>query len=533
MKKILPYFLGAFSGFFLFSSWIIPLPGFFVLIAFLPLLYAENLISNLPSKYKNLHVFLLGFICFFTENLSALWGLQKLLSSWAILFFIYNSLLSSLVFLLFSVVKRRLGCIWGFAAWIAFTVCFELLILNINFSFPCLLTGNTIFGSGNPALVQWYEYTGVLGGSVWILLCNVLLFLLLKSYLAEKSLKGNRKLWVASAVCVLFPLAFSVFKYYTYSEKNDPVEFVVVQPNIDPYREKFVRSNEEQLDDMIMLAKQAVTSNTDYVVFPETALIGNIWLNNIGGNNMILKVRDSLLINFQNAKVIAGADMMQYYIVNDGKAPTPWAKKVEERVYYDFFNVALQIDAQGEAEVYKKSKLVLGTEYIPWVQRFPELEKWVINLGGSAQSRGRQDKPSLLTSESASIATIICFESIYGEYVSRFVKLGGEIICVISNDGWWEGTPIPMQHFRYAQLRAIENRRSVVRCANTGISGFIDQRGNITEKSEWWEAASLRLEVNKNTELTFYSRYGDYIGWICAVLSLIIIFYYLYRIIFR
>lgn len=531
MQKILPFILAVLSGIIPGISLITPLPALFVLVGYIPLLYAEHLLRYKQQKHTRFGVFAIAFVCFAVMNMINLWPFEKLLSHWIVLYAFFSAAISAFVFLLFSVVKTKLGKAWGYTSWIVFTVAFEFVSLNTNFSFPCLLAGVLVFGSSNVSLVQWYEYTGVLGGSVWILLCNLTLFLLLEKCIRQKSIKGTLKLALISVACIVLPIAFSVYKYHTYRETADPVEFVVVQPNIDPYTEKFSGDNDEHVDKMIRIAKQDITPQTDYVVFPETALIGNVWFNDITENHLILKIRDSLLVDYPRARVIAGADMMQYYVVHDGKAPTASAKKVEERIFYDFFNVALQVDVEANVEVYKKSKLVLGTEYVPLVQEFPQLEKWIINLGGSAQSRGRQEAPSLLSSEAASVATVICYESIFGEYVSKFVRIGGEVICIISNDGWWDPSPIPKEHFQFAQLRAIENRRSVVRCANTGISGFINQRGDIIETSDWWEVASLKQNVNKNSEQTFYSRYGDYIGRVCGVFSLAIILFFLYRII--
>lgn len=521
MKKILPFLLAALSGIIPILSLISPLPGILVLVGYIPLLYAEVLLTKEKIKRPSLMIFLAAFLCFFITNIVSFWPFEKLLSYWIIIYSLFSAFLYAGTFLLFSIVKRRLGNAIGYFSWIVFIVALEFLTLNIDFSFPCLLNGVLIFGSGNTSLIQWYEYTGVLGGSAWILLCNLLLFKLIKG--AVEFRKLNVKLSIVVASCVLLPIVFSLARYYTYKEIEDPMEVVVVQPNFDPYTEKFVIGYDKQLDTMLALAERTATLQTQYIIFPETALDSNIWLNNITENYMVLKIKDSLLTNYPQAKVITGADVMEYYVVHDGIPPTSTAKKADEKVYYDFFNAAFQVDANGNVQSYKKSKLVIGTEYVPLVQQFPQLEKWVIHLGGSAQSRGKQTAPSLLNSSSANIATVICFESIFGDYVSRFVRLGADAICVISNDGWWNEKPIPMRHFRYSQLRAIENRRPLIRSANTGISGFIDQRGDIIEQSQWWERTALRNTVNKNTKLTFYSRYGDYIGRICAGLFVLIL----------
>ncbi|MFN5921205.1 MAG: apolipoprotein N-acyltransferase, partial [Bacteroidota bacterium] len=117
-----------------------------------------------------------------------------------------------------------------------------------------------------------------------------------------------------------------------------------------------------------------------------------------------------------------------------------------------------------------------------------------------------------------SVAPVICYESVYGEYVSEYIRKGANLICIITNDGWWGNTPGYRQHFDYAKLRAIETRRYVVRSANTGISGFIDDRGQAMQQSGWWQPAVLRQKVQLNSSLTFYVRYGDYIGTIAVVM---------------
>jgi len=106
---------------------------------------------------------------------------------------------------------------------------------------------------------------------------------------------------------------------------------------------------------------------------------------------------------------------------------------------------------------------------------------------------------------------VICYESVFGRFVSEFISGGAEIICIITNDGWWRNTAGYKQHFSFASLRAIETRRAVVRTANTGISGLIDQKGRIIEKSGWWTETAMRFVVKRNLEKTFYTLYGDYI----------------------
>ena len=125
---------------------------------------------------------------------------------------------------------------------------------------------------------------------------------------------------------------------------------------------------------------------------------------------------------------------------------------------------------------------------------------------------------------------MICWESVFGEFVTGYVKdNAAQFIVVITNDGWWKDTPGHRQHNRYARLRAIETRRSVARSANTGISSLIDQRGVELDRIGWWERDALRGTLNANDHLTFYVKHGDYLARIGAFISVILVLYAIVR----
>ena len=191
----------------------------------------------------------------------------------------------------------------------------------------------------------------------------------------------------------------------------------------------------------------------------------------------------------------------------------------------------------GEIELYHKSKLVPGVEKLPYPQFFKFLGPLAIDLGGMVGTHGTQDYRTVFfhsQNKQPAAAPVICYESIYGGYVSEYVKNGASLICIITNDGWWSDSPGYKQHLQYATLRAIENRRHIARSANTGISGFINQRGDFMQTSEWWKQAELRGTVKLNTELTVYSRTGELIGPAAQWLALALIVYTsLHKILFR
>jgi apolipoprotein N-acyltransferase len=114
---------------------------------------------------------------------------------------------------------------------------------------------------------------------------------------------------------------------------------------------------------------------------------------------------------------------------------------------------------------------------------------------------------------------VICFESVFGEYCSRITLRGANILLAITNDGWWKDSPGSWQHFSYLRLRALETRRAIVQSANTGISGIINQRGDVLKKTEINSLAAIQSSIQLNQEITFYVGFGDYLGRICLILS--------------
>jgi apolipoprotein N-acyltransferase len=152
------------------------------------------------------------------------------------------------------------------------------------------------------------------------------------------------------------------------------------------------------------------------------------------------------------------------------------------------------------------------------------------NLGGASGSLGSQDEASVFElKDESKAAPVICYESVFGEYLTDYVKKGAELIVIITNDGWWRNTPGYKQHLSFARLRAIETRRSVARSANTGISAFINQRGDLVETTRWWEEAAIKGILNLNDEVTFYVKYGDYIARISMFVSVLLILFLFVR----
>jgi apolipoprotein N-acyltransferase len=193
-------------------------------------------------------------------------------------------------------------------------------------------------------------------------------------------------------------------------------------------------------------------------------------------------------------------------------------------MYLDYFNTALQIDKNG-VQVYHKSKLVPGAELMPFPALLKPLESLALDLGGTSGSLGLQKERTNFKAENNQIgvAPVVCYESVFSDYVTGYVRNGSTFIFIVTNDGWWGDSPGYKQHLNYARLRAIENRRQIARSANTGISCFIDEFGNISDATNWWEEAVIQKDIFPNSHLTFFSRFGDLISYASIVISLILL----------
>jgi apolipoprotein N-acyltransferase len=147
-------------------------------------------------------------------------------------------------------------------------------------------------------------------------------------------------------------------------------------------------------------------------------------------------------------------------------------------------------------------------------------------LGGTKWGYGMQNDRECFkhSATSVKIAPVICYESVFGKFVTDYIKKGAEALFIITNDGWWKNTNGYKQHLYFASLRAIETRRPVVRAANTGVSCLIDIKGKRTYETDWWSEAVIKGDFCPETRITIYTRYGDYLLLISSYISGVIIF---------
>ena len=525
------FLLSLLSGLLLFAAW--PASGIapLIFIAWVPLLLLEQhfFLSWKKSKEEgddtlriikktNLKIFGYAYLAFFTWNVSTTWWIWNSTGGGAVMAIMANALLMALTFLFFHITKKRLDGKFSGLVLIAYWLTFEYIHMHWDLSWTWLTLGNVFSTYFN--MVQWYEYTGVFGGSLWVLAVNLLLLGMLTDLFGEKKKLNAKRLVIAAALlllpiglsCLLRPSAETISKMRT-------ANVVVVQPNIDPYNEKFSGNYQEQLEKMLKLASARADSTTDLIAFPETAIQEGMWedqMRSSGSVETLLSVTEFV----PNAGIVIGASTARAY--KPGEEISSTARKMEDMTWYDDYNTALFIDHTGNIQVYHKSILVPGVEKMPFPKIFGWLENLAIKMGGTSGSLGTQEERTVFLSgvgKKLKIAPVICYESIYGGFVRQYVKNGADIICIITNDGWWGDTPGYRQHLSYASLRAIETRTGIARSANTGISCFIAPDGTQYGNTNWWEPIAIKGKVALCDHQTFYVRFGDYIAIICCALS--------------
>ena len=514
MKNLLYAIL---SGLLLALAW--PTYGFPLLIffAFVPLLFAEFRLRDAKSKHIKLKVLGLAYISFFLWNLITTYWLYYSTLFGAAFAILVNSLLMALLFLLYHVVAKRTNFSGAAAFFISLWIVFEKLHLNWEFSWPWLNLGNVFAVTHN--WVQWYEYTGAFGGTLWVLLVN---FAILKSVLLYRQFHEKTILWrgiIKSGVFIAIPIAISYILVNNYTEGNQTLEAVILQPNIDPYTEKYNVTDSRIGELLLNLASEKITENTALVVAPETVFADGTVLPAFQRSEAAFYGRQ-LLEKYPGVNFLSGISFYDRF--SDPARVGKQTNQIRPNDWYNDYNSAFLMNGESLPQIYHKSKLVVGVENFPYQSVLrPILGDVMIDLGGTVAMKTTQEQRSVFElNHGSSTAPIICYESVYGEYVTGYVSNGADFLTIITNDAWWSDTQGHKQHLNYAKLRAIETRRSIVRSANTGISAFINEKGDILQTLGYAEVGSLRGEITLNNKETFYVKHGDYIARVAHLLAL-------------
>ena len=502
--------------------YMVPHTGWMALFGLVPLLCMDRVATMLEKK----RVWIYHYSAFVLWNaITTFWVCNATVGGGLFAIFA-NALQMSLVFGLFRLSKKRfsgaLPYIFLAVTWIAW----ERFYFDAEISWPWLVLGNSF--ARTLWAIQWYEFTGTLGGSLWIWMVNLGIFGMLVALSDGSWLRWNRKARTAAllgmAVVIAGPFAASHFIGQGYDmDSPEKLPVVIVQPNIDPYNKFQAMTQDQQnaivegqLDKALAYRKGDSLAGPLLVVAPET-FTGDIIVGQYGRSRTWRRFT-SFLRDYPGVSMLLGASSYDY--ISSRKAPSHTARKCGEGLWVESHNSALMIDGSASTEIFHKSKLVVAVEHTPYPAVFCKIDDM---LGGVMGRCVGQDEISLLHASDIPVGCAVCYESVYGEYYTGYVRKGARAMTIITNDAWWGDTPGYKQHLSYASLRAIETRRAIARCANTGISAIISPSGEVLQPTPWWEQAVISGQLPLRDDITFFVSHGDIVGRVCSFMFMLLL----------
>ena len=502
--------MAMFSGLLLSAAW--PTWGIAALsfVGFVPLLLIEDRISRGESG----KLFWLSFLTFIVWNVATTWWVWNATPA-ATLAWILNALFMTIVFNVFHLTKKTVcNNAWGNFFLIPYWMAFELLSYWWSIKWPWLNLGN-VFSTCH-TWVQWYEYTGVAGGTLWILLVNILIVNAIQ-FLHNQQGKQAFVNGGIGALVLLLPIVLGKNMYKHYEEQGIDTEVIVVQQNCDPWNEQFDSNTyDEVIFNNIKLSAPLVTPQTRFVVSSESAIQEGIWLDKVDQVRALKYLHSYIKEHPQMAFVIGGTT--HEWVPRGMEDDFPAQRVGNTDRYYYTHNSALLIDTVN-MQHRNKSQLTPAVEAIPEWMGF--LKNFSLTVGIARGTLKTDPVAYTMKFGNHTVGVPICYESAFGEYVGSFCKKGADLLFVITNDGWWGHTPGYRQHFEFSKLRAIECRRCIARSANTGRSGFINQRGDVLQRTKYWEPDAIKATLKANNKVTFYAKHGDYLSRIAVYLTFV------------
>lgn len=483
-------------------------------LTMVPMLWLIHLIHQDAKGRKGRRVFGWSYLSMALFNLGTTFWIANAHWSGVVATVFINGALMAAILSLFAWVLRHHGQKHAIYTLITGWLAFEVFHEYWGLSFPWLDLGH-IFAD-KVLFVQWYQWTGHRGGTLWFWLLNLAVFYDVQATLSRRNegLKTGFIHWRRSVLIFALPAAVSAALYVMTEQEEGAIQVLIVHPEVDPYGAKFRTSDLKQAGQWAetLVKEPKAEGMEELIVFPETFLHEGLD-ERIANAYKPLVALDQLRLARGHAHVLVGAESYELY---DEVDATPTARPLSSgRGSYDRFNTAVWMSEMGTPmQFYHKSKLVVGVEEMPFAKVLGGLLKdATIAMGGTSGTLGTQAEREIFYSSDSTlrVAPIICWEQDYGAYARMFAAQGANLLAVMTNDGWWGNTAGHVAHAHFARLRAIENGLWLVRSANCGVSGIITNRGEVLDALTYDERGVVRGQVALSTP-SFYANYGDLIG---------------------
>jgi apolipoprotein N-acyltransferase len=352
------------------------------------------------------------------------------------------------------------------------------------------------------SIIQISDITGIYGISFLIMAFNsaIVDLFLLKSRISQRPLFPLFYTLIGFTIFIIVLVSSLVYGFWRLGQERPGhmIKASVVQGSIEQDKKWEPAFQKYVIDTYTGLSMEAAKGSPDLIVWPETA-VPFFFGDDKENTENILKFEKTL-----NTHMLFGSVM---------------AKKTSTD-QISLTNSVLLLDKQGKITYqYDKIHMVPFGEYVPLRSLLFFIDKLVTGIGDYVP--GNQYIKA--ETEFGSFATLVCYEIIFPGLVRKFYAKNGDFIVTITNDAWFGKTAGPYQHFSMAVFRAIENRKPVIRSANTGISGFIDSNGKILSKTDLFQRLALSEKIKTDNTLSFYSRYGDLFSYFCIVIFVVLL----------
>ena len=425
-----------------------------------------------------------------------------------------------------------------------FWVTYEYAYMLTDASFPWLTLGNGL--SHFNTFIQIADVIGAMGLSVIVVFINLFLY---KGITAYKINRKKSYLFAAGALLlIILPVIYGVVRINSFRMSDEKVKIGIVQPDLDPY-DKWSGSTMNGLtNEYLSLSKKAIAGGAEVIVWPETAFPVYLFCGSYPGT--VGKIYDFIKEN--NVQLLTGMPHLVYYNERDSLPPDVKINKTGTFRFATYNAVILADPYTFQIQTYGKMKLVPFGERVPFVDKIPFVGKlftWGVGISGWNVGRDttvfdmcvyspipkKNDSSFLLPSIpqkklSFKVNGCVCYESVYPDFIARFTQKGSQLIALVTNDSWYGNSGGPYQHKEISVLRAVENRRSVIRAANGGISCYINPLGITEQATEMFTKDALVTNVVLQSEMTFFARFPLIIPVSSSIISLWIIgLYYLIK----
>lgn len=408
-------------------------------------------------------------------------------------------MIPSTLFYLAKKVFPKFDALWLFPI---FWVTLEYLLTLTDLRFPWLLLGHGLAKFN--LFIQAADIIGTNGLSLIVAYTNVLLF---KSFFERKeNQKLNAKPLVVAVIIFLCLGVYGIYKVSSFKISENKVKVGIVQPDLNPWDKWSTGNLGDLLNMYLSLSQKCVDDGAEVILWPETALP----VYAFGGSFLIVENSIYKFLDSNDVSLLTGMPDI-IYDLNENNIPVDSKFSEQGNYFYRTYNAVLGLNpGTREIQRYGKMKLVPLGERVPFVDQFAflgDLLKWGVGITG--WNIGKDTTIfSIYNDEldTVKVGGLVCYESVDPVFVTSFVQKGAELITVVTNDSWYGKSSGPYQHKDFAILRAVENRRSVVRCANGGVSCIINAKGEILSETDMFVKTTLVGEVPVQTEKTFYSE---------------------------